>query len=125
MKSIGRAPGKLILSGEHSVVYGHPAVAAAIDMWMTVELHRVKGPFQTNLNDPRIKMGLTQVLPTEGLRATISSDLPIGRGLGSSAALSIASLRAWAGLKGENISFETLYREGFKIETVFHGNPSG
>ena len=36
----GRAPGKVLLLGEHSVVYGHPALAASIPRYVTVDLER-------------------------------------------------------------------------------------
>ena len=94
-------------------------------MWMSVSLKPENGSFHTNLNDPQVITGLTQVLPKSGLYAHIESNLPIGRGLGSSAALSIATLRAWSQLNQSPCDFHTLYRDAFKIERIFHGNPSG
>lgn len=41
-KSIAKAPGKLILSGEHAVVYGAPSIAMAIDLYATSEVSRNK-----------------------------------------------------------------------------------
>jgi len=39
----GRAPGKIILSGEHSVVYGAPAIASAIQLYSYIDYTPVKG----------------------------------------------------------------------------------
>ena len=122
------APGKLILSGEHAVVYGHPAVAVAVDRGTTVGLHRRPGPTRVEraiLHDRRLHEAMRSILPESGVGVSIESDLPVGRGMGSSAALAIALVRAWWALEGREPTFEDLHREGFKVERVFHGRPSG
>ena len=124
----GSAPGKVILSGEHAVVYGHPCIAAALSLHTTVHLHPRPGP--TGLAgggspDPRLRAALDAVLPSDGVGVQIDSTLPIGRGLGSSAALSVALVRARAALQGRTLDFATTHREGFAIERLFHGSPSG
>jgi mevalonate kinase len=124
----GHAPGKLILLGEHSVVYGHRAIAAAVGLHTRVRLHRVPGPThlgRSAVQDPRLEQALAIALPAQGLRVDIDTELPVGRGMGSSAALSIALLRAADALEGRTSSFEDLHARGFAIEKVFHGNPSG
>ncbi|MCK6521597.1 mevalonate kinase [Myxococcota bacterium] len=125
---IGRAPGKLILLGEHSVVVGHRAIAAAVSRGTTVRLDPIDGPTrlgESAIQDDRLMTALQAVLPAEGLEVHISTDLPVGRGMGSSAALAIALLRARAAREGRAPSFAELHRDGFVIERVFHGNPSG
>lgn len=124
----GRAPGKLILLGEHAVVYGHRAIATAVSLGTTVRLRPRPGPTGVapgSLEDPRMREALALALPPTGLEVEIESDLPIGRGMGSSAAFTIALLRARAALAGRVPDFEELYREGFALERGFHGNPSG
>jgi len=126
--STGSAPGKIILLGEHSVVYGYPAVAAAVDLRTTVQLTRRAGPTaldQPWVEDPRLLDALHAVLPTQGVGVTIHSELPIGRGMGSSAALAVALSRAWAALCGEPSSSEAITRDAWAVERVFHGSPSG
>lgn len=126
--SIGSAPGKIILLGEHSVVYGYPAVAAAVDLRTTVQLVRREGPTaldQPWVEDPRLLDALHAVLPRHGVGVTIQSELPVGKGMGSSAALAVALGRAWAALCGKPPSSEAITRDAWAVERVFHGSPSG
>ena len=91
------APGKCILFGEHAVVYGHPAVAVAIDAGVEVELTEsdswtIEGmPFQSEKH-PHISHILNDVFDYGGspLKIEIESGLFSAAGLGSSAALSNA-----------------------------------
>jgi mevalonate kinase len=55
----------------------------------------------------------------------LDTDLPIGRGMGSSAALADALVRADARHRGETLGFDALFERAFAVERVFHGNPSG
>ena len=59
------------------------------------------------------------------LGVQLQTTLPIGRGMGSSAALAIALIRARADLEGRTADFAECHRDGFVIERIFHGNPSG
>ena len=123
-----RAPGKLILAGEHAVVHGHPAIAIAVNRGTSVTLHEQSGPTRlgrSTVRDARVLPGLLTVLPEQGLRVDIDSDLPVGRGMGSSAALSVAVVRAYAALQGETLDFEETHERAFGPERHFHGNPSG
>jgi mevalonate kinase len=125
---VGRAPGKVILLGEHGVVYGHQAVAAAVSLHTTVQLNRRAGPTamdQPWADDDRLLAALHAVLPTDGIGVTITSELPIGRGMGSSAALAVALSRAWAALNGEESTPERVDADAWAVERVFHGSPSG
>jgi mevalonate kinase len=133
----GQAPGKLILTGEHAVVDGHPAIAVALPLLTTVRLreHTGASTLHATLHDDRLWPALLTVLPAEGLDVQITSDLPVGCGLGSSAALAVATLRALnarelteaaeAGPPRAPANFSELHRRAFAIERAFHGNPSG
>ncbi len=125
----GRAPAKLILSGEHAVVYGHLAVAVAVDRWTHVALVPSPGPTSVAPGmipvDDRLEAAVRAVLPATGLSVHISGNVPVGRGMGSSASLAIAMVRAEANLRGETAGFAHCYAQGFLFERVFHGNPSG
>lgn len=91
------APGKCILFGEHAVVYGHPAVAVAIDSGVEVELTEsaswtIEGKEFDASRHPHISHILHDVFGYDGppLQMGIRSGLFSAAGLGSSAALSNA-----------------------------------
>jgi mevalonate kinase len=118
----GTGGGKLILAGEHAVVWGHAAVAIGVDRGTTVRLRRVTGPTRVRGGcDRRLAEALGVALPPDGFEVDVASDLPVGRGMGSSAALAVALVRARDGEPPE----DELHRAALDLETVFHGNPSG
>lgn len=126
--AMASAPGKIILIGEHAVVYGHRAIAAAVDLATTVTLSRTSGPTYVEdapFEDERLDRALATVLPKDGLAVSIVSTLPVGCGLGSSAALAVATVRALARMEGREASLGECIERGFAMERVFHGNPSG
>jgi mevalonate kinase len=121
------APGKLIILGEHAVVYGKPAIAIAIDRRMRCALSRSS---ETVLNGrqfdadkhPYLKQMMKQCpFP---VRIETESAIPPGSGLGSSAALSTAFLKALNGLKGNDISDEGLATDAFLTEYEVQGRAS-
>jgi mevalonate kinase len=122
----GYGAGKLILAGEHAVVYGHPAVAFAVDRGTTVTLEPRPGPTEVLSApcDERLRAALRRALG-EGFAVHVTTDLPIGRGMGSSAALALALVEARAALAGRPLSPEAHFQEALEVERVFHGQPSG
>lgn len=124
----GRGHGKLILAGEHAVVYGHPAIAIAVDRGVTATLRRRPGPTATEAHlpaDDRLALALREVLPPEGWCVDLESTLPLGRGMGSSAAIAVALVRAWAAACGNQVSHDVVWERAFAVERIFHGTPSG
>ncbi len=113
------APGKIILAGEHSVVYGYPAIVAAINRRLTVTARRGKtGKPVSGL----IKFALSRILkPGEIVALKIDSAIPINSGLGSSAALATALV--WALLP--HVPQEKKNKLVKIIEDFQHGRSSG
>lgn len=128
LPALGSARGKVILLGEHAVVYGHPALAAGLDRGVTVRLEAREGATRVvdaAVRDPRLLRAVRHVLPATGFAVRIRAGLPVGRGLGSSAALSVAMVRACAAARGEDLPPDETFRRSLEVERIFHGNPSG
>jgi mevalonate kinase len=135
MHATGRAGGKVILLGEHAVVYGRPAVATGLPLGLEVEVTEGEGPAvvsddQALAADPRPRELVALAASLLGLDASrivlhVRSELPAGRGLGSSAALAVAALRALATLAGTRLDRRAELDAGRRLEAVFHGTPSG
>ncbi|RMF14570.1 MAG: mevalonate kinase [Candidatus Dadabacteria bacterium] len=120
----GSAHGKCILIGEHAVVHGTTAIAMPVGLQVNVELDEgeplagLPDAFTTwfrNLATERTGRALVPV--------SADGDLPQGAGLGSSAALSVAALRALDAAGGK-VDHE-LIALADEAERIFHGNPSG
>lgn len=171
MKAI--APGKLILSGEHSVVYGKPAVAMAIDRNVTATVEnsadgqvafelpdnadqesftllalqdfkrRVLDNYRLFLDGDLgirdvlhkpvdlFKFGFITVLDglhrslDSGVVISLKSNLPVGSGLGSSAASVLSELRALGHYLRVDFKPEWYYEYSLEAEKMQHGHPSG
>lgn len=114
---IGRAPGKVILLGEHAVVYGEPALAAAIDRFVTVHVTPAE---RADAPDPFVAIAREAGFEG-GFEVRIESEIPVGGGLGSSAALGVALARAFK----PGCSAEEAVRLAMHLEKAVHGRPSG
>jgi len=133
MKKINySAPAKVILTGEHAVVYGKPALVSALDKRLTVSVAEGRGRYN-DVNIPEIISVIKKYLQvnkhpiTEKISdVVISSDIPIGRGLGSSGALSVASSAALMEFfTGRQFTPEEINNCAYQVEKIFHKNASG
>jgi mevalonate kinase len=128
-----RAFGKVILFGEHAVVYGVQAIAAGISRGVRAESHRAEAN-RVSVNDQllpadhELRHALREMLTQLGLgpaSLTLHSELPQGAGLGSSAAMAVATARALAQSHNRELSERQVFDAAQVWERVFHGNPSG
>jgi mevalonate kinase len=167
------APGKLILSGEHAVVHGKPALAMAVNRYVTATASKQFLPFVSfDLSDfsyrnrlsvialrrlkSRIKekyqrfvhgdfkvrdvlqkpvelaqfalmlfFDMLNIKLTQGIKIHIRSDIPIGCGMGSSAATILSIVHALAHHLNVDLSPETFFRLGLEAENMQHGFSSG
>jgi mevalonate kinase len=143
------APGKIILFGEHAVVYGRPAVAVPVTevaAKVTVNANPRGEPGAVVIQAPDIGLeAMLDDLPSEhplGLAVRecasalkvkhipacslrIKSTIPVAAGLGSGAAVSVAILRALSAYLGHPLSDEQVCALAFEVEKLYHGTPSG
>ena len=142
------APGKLILFGEHAVVFGRPAIAVPInqvraravvnaepakslgevrivapdiDLEVNLDELAVEHPIRQTVSSVKNTMGISR-LPACTIR--ITSTIPLSAGMGSGAAVSVAVIRALSSFLGDPLPDEQVSELVYEIEKI-HGTPSG
>ena len=138
----GSGYGKVILFGEHFVVYSSPGIVSAIDSTTDAEVKKTsKG---INIKDERKTAkgyceekrlqqieSVERVLkamgidPKTGLDIWIGGSLPGFSGLGASASSSVAIARAIAQEFGMQVPDEKINQIAYEAEKAYAGNPSG
>jgi mevalonate kinase len=143
------APGKIILFGEHAVVYGQPAIAIPIHQ---VSARAVVSALPTSpkgevlIDAPDIQLLDTnknlspqnpivvilnllqshlEIDSFPAMRLRIHSTIPIAGGMGSGAAIAVAILRAVSNFINRQMDDEIINQLAFESEKTFHGTPSG
>ncbi len=149
------APGKMILFGEHSVVYGKPAVVLAIDRRANVYAEKrsdkkifidadnlgfsgyfedetyypVRGRAWRGRNLAALNVSAQKTMEYLGVEGganlKVRSMIPIAVGLGSSAAICVATVAAVERLYDGGLKQEEISKLAFEGETIIHGKPSG
>ncbi len=144
------APGKIILFGEHAVVYGYPAIAIAINRRVRTEIKETnkKGIYIKSPNlygDTYFQIGskiepanpfysLVAIMNREKqvlgdlssfVEISIRSSLPVGAGLGSSAAVAVSFLKTISEYNGRKLTQKAINNLAYEIEKIHHGTPSG
>ena len=143
------APGKVILFGEHSVVYGQPAIAVPVTQVQAkaiitarpdrpagwVDLAAPNIGLAASLNDlpedhpisfvvERVFQE-TAISRPPAMTIRITSTIPIAAGLGSGAAVSVAIIRALSGFLGQPLPDDRVSDLAYEVEELHHGTPSG
>lgn len=147
-KTEATAPGKVILFGEHAVVYGQPAIAAPVShvrAMAKIETHEearftlhtpdinTTVEYEDAPQDHPVAAAIRQIqqaahikqLPS--LKVTVTSQIPIASGLGSGAAISAAVIRAlvqYLDLLHLN-NDQAISDLTYEVEKIHHGTPSG
>ena len=145
------APGKTILFGEHAVVYGKPAIAAAVDkrayvsiekrednrthvtidqLGITGYLNIEKGTIKLDngqKNEGILKYVLIALMKTgskDGLEITINMEIPVGAGLGSSGAVTVATVKAASSFKDIELTRDEIAKLAHQVELLVQGSAS-
>jgi len=145
--AVGYASGKVILFGEHAVVYGRPAIAVPVTQVQARAEVEDAGQGQ-GITIVARDLGQTYTLseapPDDALRTiivntlertrvglehdltiTITSTIPVARGLGSGAAVSTAIVRALLKHFDRWLDSRAISDLVFETEKIYHGTPSG
>ncbi len=122
------APAKVILFGEHAVVYGEPAIAVAINLRTYVKIkksdeYRVNGYPMKDKYHSYIKNAIELCWDGEPLDIQTKSEVPSASGMGSSASITVAILTAILGMRNE-IDEERIAKLGFETEYRTQGSAS-
>jgi mevalonate kinase len=140
------APGKIILFGEHAVVYGRPALAVPVTQVQATATVSENSRGGIMIEAPNINLSaeLSSLTPDQPLVAVINSvfsalrisnppactvylqsTIPVASGLGSGAAVSVAIIRALSEFLGKPLPDEKVNALAFEAEKLYHGTPSG
>jgi len=143
------APGKIILFGEHAVVYGRPAIAVPVDKvraraTVIPEPRAASGSVRIQAVDIGLDQLISELPADNPLAAAvhavfravgiqrspaftlrISSTIPQAAGMGSGAAVSVAAIRAVAAFLGRLLTDEQVSDLAYEVEKLYHGTPSG
>jgi mevalonate kinase len=150
--SSASAPGKIILFGEHAVVYGRPALAVPVTqihadvevvdapesgIWIEAPDIDLHAELNSLPSDHPLAAVIHRFLPNiepsprskgtrdQGIKIRISSTIPVASGLGSGAAVSVALIRALSSFVSRPMSDEQINEMAYEIEKIHHGTPSG
>ena len=154
MNAFASAPGKVILFGEHAVVYNRPALAVPVTQVHAdveildspragilinapgIDLHAELNslPADHPIASVILKVFSTLGLPSPtgrrvgdkgGLEISITSSIPVASGLGSGAAVSVALIRSLSSFLFRSLTDDEVNMLAFEIEKLHHGTPSG
>ncbi len=122
---------KLILFGEHFVVYGIPAIGMALkDLYTTCTLHpsdtwEIQGVNQSEVVIPALQSILAELKLIGPYKVVFNSNIPVSAGLGSGAAICVSFTRALSDHHFLKLTDKRINELAYEGEKFFHGSPSG
>lgn len=143
------SPGKIILFGEHAVVYGEAGLAIPVhalqaravvspwidgksgQIWIEAPAVQLSSDLGDLGPDHPLREAVRQALGDQPLervpacRILITSTIPPAAGLGSGAAVSTCLIRALAAFLGQRLDDDQVSRKAFEVEKIHHSTPSG
>ncbi len=130
------APGKIYLFGEHAVVYGENAIACAVELRTRVraeindsiiiqsQIGRTGIDFEKHPYISTVIEKMREISPVKGIFLEVESNIPVGSGLGSSAAVTISCIGVLNELLGCGLSLKEIAKMGHEIEIKVQGAAS-
>lgn len=136
MRAVAEAPSKVVITGEHFVVHGAWALAAALPRRVRVEVEEAPRLQVSSDLGPDAKSRLrpvervVQALAREysvpsAVKVSVTSAIPEGAGLGSSASTMVATAAAFSRFHSLRLGVGQLTRFAMVGEQDVHGRPSG
>ena len=144
-QGFGRAVGKIILFGEHAVVYGKPAIAIPVqglhtDVTIsnnsnkTIQIHAKDIGLNSSMENLSVENPIRQAIELSliamkkesvGFDLSIQSTIPVASGMGSGAAVSVAIVKAFQNYFDFSLSLNQINQIAYEVEKIHHGTPSG
>ena len=140
----GTASGKVILLGEHAAVYDRHVLALPLESAVTAAIVETQAGINLSIPDWDIEQSFTAKNPARGgagealalimrqlgaadrgFDIRVRSRIPVAMGLGASAALAVAIIRAFDKLLGLDMDNGAIEKLAFECEKLAHGMPSG
>src|SRR3989344_3675176 len=134
MKVKVSAPGKLMLLGEHAVVYGYPCIVTAVDKRLYVEVEIIEAG-EDKINAPQVKESrfvlesIAKFKEKFGIKHSVkiatNGDFSHNVGLGSSSAVTVATFKALSEVFDKSLSLRQIFDLSYEVNLKIQGVGSG